>query len=221
MECKDCTKRSSCDPCGSRKKECCGNPCAAFSIKLAPNSTSKLNFSFNGQTKLFDFRDIAYQNQTDTTVSVDVDKRALIHNAERHIDTISAMELGSILHLADIGDINADGITQGSMLTYKKDSNCSEGCVGINNTWEVWNKNDNLTDSLANIYGSDKDGNLQALNAPANTNQHYQLSWAAGDKIKWKQPTEVATAPVDKDGKVYRLYLDPTTKEIVVVKEDK
>ena len=50
--------------------------------------------------------------------------------------------------------------------------------------------------------------------------QFYLLTWAGQNKASWKQPTVAASAPVDSDGKVWRLYVDPNTHELLIVKEN-
>lgn len=179
-----------------------------------------LRFNFGGKSVDYDFTSVVKAAETDTSLRLDIANRGLVYNAERHTDSFSASELGSILHVADIGDVDISGVTHNSLFVYKKDSDCGEGCEGIDNSWIAWNSSDNLAESLDTIMGFDADGNPKALNHPDKTTQFYQLSWAGADKVKWTQPTVVATAPVDSDNKKWALYLDPETHEIVVVKEN-
>ena len=69
------------------------------------------------------------------------------------------------------------------------------------------------------IMGSDNDGEVKSLMPPANSSQHYFLGWAGQNKASWVQPKIAAAAPVDSDGKKWRLYIDPATYEPVIVKE--
>lgn len=179
-----------------------------------------LRFNFGGKSVDYDFTPVVKSAETDTSIILDTVNRNLVFNAEKHIDTISARELGRIFHIADFGDVDITGVTDNSLFVYQKNSDCGEGCEGINNSWVAWNSNEHLVESLATVMGFNEDGAPQTLNHPDKTTQYYQLSWAGADKVKWTQPVVVATAPVDSDGKKWALYLDPETKQIVIVKED-
>lgn len=69
--------------------------------------------------------------------------------------------------------------------------------------------------------GFDAGGKPHALNHPVHTNQYYQLGWNSANKVSWSQPVEVASTDTikDSDGKVWRLYVNPTTKQLCYVKE--
>lgn len=215
--CGDC-----CDPCAQK---CCSDPCGCptqiLSIDTVHSDTPYwLRFNFGGKSIDYDFTSVVKSAETDTNVRLDIANRALIYNAERHIDSFSASELGSILHIADIGDVDISGVTDNSLFVYQKNSDCGEGCEGINNSWVAWNSNEHLVDSVETLMGFDSDGKPQTLNHPVDTNQYYQLGWNGADKLSFSQPVEVSTPPVDSDGKVWRLYVDPNTRQLVVVKED-
>ena len=231
MSCSSCNMRPVVD-CGDQCNKSCGcnggcNGCCGkpiLDIDEMPDSVSILRFNMNGLSTWYDFGNLVYQTQTDTNLKINLQKRALIYEAERHTDSILHNELGSILHIADLGDVDITGVTDNSLFVYQKDSDCGEGCEGINNSWIAWNASDNLTDSLKTVMGFDDADKPRALDAPENADQHYTLTWSAADKVKWTQPAVATTAPsVTEDGVeyVYRLYLDQTTKEIVAVKEKK
>ena len=220
MKCNNCCNK--CNPC--RKKCCepvCGCPTQILGITTVHDDTPYwLRFNLGGKSTDYDFTSVVKAAETDTSMRLDVAGRNLTYNAERHIDSFSASELGSILHIADIGDVDITGVTDNSLFVYQKDSDCGEGCEGINNSWVAWNEKDHLVDSVDTLMGFDGDGKPQTLNHPINTNEYYQLGWNGANKISFSQPTVVATAPVDGDGKVWRLYVDPNTKQLVVVKEN-
>lgn len=214
--CGDC-----CDPCAQK---CCSDPCGCPTQILGIDTVHSdtpywLRFNFGGKSIDYDFTSVVKSAETDTNLRLDIVNRALIYNAERHIDSFSASELGSILHIADIGDVDISGVTDNSLFVYQKNSDCGEGCEGINNSWVAWNSNEHLVDSVETLMGFDSDGKPQTLNHPVNTNQYYQLGWNGADKLSFSQPVEVSTPPVDSDGYSYQLYLDPTTKQLVFVKK--
>lgn len=205
--------------CNCNKPQCgCGKP--ILDINEMPDDIATLRFNVNGVSALYDYGNMIRQTQTDTNISADSIKRVLKYMAERHTDTISAKELGSILHLADIADVDITDVQDNSILVYKKNSDCAQGCIGLNNAWQGWNSEEHLDDTVRTIMGFTDDNAPVALQAPANTNQHYILGWNAENKVSFTQPDVVTTAPTDAGGKKWALYLDPITKEIVVVKEN-
>lgn len=166
-----------------------------------------------------DFYSVVKAGETDTSLSVDLTARNLVYNAERHTNTISATTLGGMLHLADIGDVDATTIKDNAILVYRKDADCSENCDGKNG-WVGLDPSEEGDSSLDYVMGSDADGKVKSLMPPANSSQFYYMTWAGQNKASWKQPTVAASAPTDGDGKVWRLYVDPTTHELIVVKEN-
>lgn len=203
--------------CGKKCKNTCGCSEPVFSIEAMPDDPSLLRFNVNGKSVWYDFEPVVADAQTCTTLTVDVVNRVLNYHGECGDYTISANELGNILHLADIGDVDANSIDEYGILNYRKDSNCGEGCEGISNGWVSTNPVDVAGESLDYILGADSKGALKSLLPPTNSNKFAYLTWAAQDKAMWKTPTEVAVVP-QKDGYKYPLYLDPNTGEIVVVK---
>ena len=141
------------------------------------------------------------------------------YNAECQNNDITAAELGAIFHLADIGDVDATTLKDNAILVYRKDANCGENCDGKNG-WIAVDPSEEGDTSLDYIMGSDNDGEVKSLMPPANSSQHYFLGWAGQNKASWVQPKIAAAAPVDSDGKKWRLYIDPATYEPVIVKED-
>jgi len=206
-----------------REKKKCANPCSCaepvFSIEELSTDPSTLKFNVNGKTIWYDFDSVVKNSETCTTLNADSVNRALNYNGECGENSITARELGGILHLADIGDVDADSIGDNGILVYQKNADCGEGCEGINNGWVSKNPIDEGTTSLDYILGSDSEGRMKSLMPPSDSSTFSYLTWAAQDKAMWKKPSVVATAPVDSDGKKWRLYVDPNTYELVIVKE--
>lgn len=181
-----------------------------------------LRYNFGGKSVDYDYTSLVKFAETDTSVRLDIPNRTFIVNAEKHTDSFTAAEIGSIMHIADIGDVDISGVMNNSLFVYKKDSDCGEGCEGINNSWTAWNSNDdaNLVESFSTVMGFDANGNPKALNRPNDTTKYYQLTWAGANKVKWTTPTVVANAPVDSDNKKWAVYVDPQTMALVIVKEN-
>lgn len=212
-----------CQDCCSCKKPKCGCAKRVLDIDEMPDTVSILRFNYDGLSTWYDFGNMIYQTQTDTSVSVDAINRVLKHMAERHIDTISARELGSILHVADLGDVDITNVEHNSLFVYQKNNNCAAGCQGINNRWIAWSKDqgNNSVTNMRNIMGFASDGAPKALLPPANTSQFYYLVWDKNNEAKWKQPIKVVErSTLVRNGKILKVYADPDTKELVYVEEN-
>lgn len=216
-------------PCGCGKHDCdscakkCKNPCGCaepvFSVEAMPDDPATLRFNVNGKSVWYDFEPVVRAGETCTTLSIDVLSRTLNYHGECNDSILSAQELGSILHLADLGDVDANSIKDNGILNYRKDADCGEGCEGISDGWVSTSPIDVGGTSLDYILGSDADGKMVSLMPPTDTTTFSYLAWAAQNKAKWVKPTVVSTPPV-KDGKVAQLYLDENTGEIVIVRRD-
>ncbi len=211
--------------CNKCKQESCGceNSCPILDVDTMPDSVSILRFNINGVSSWYDFGNMIYQTQTDTKISADTLNRVLKYMAERHTDTISAKELGSILHIADLGDVDISGVTNNSLFVYQKKSDCAHGCEGIDNSWIAWNAKDHLNDNMETVMGFDSEDRPVSLRAPANTNQYYTLGWNADRKVGYHQPQErqlnTLVKNIDGDNYAYRAYIDPETFELCYVRE--
>lgn len=202
----------------------CKNPCGCaepvFSIEPLSEDPTVLRFNVNGKSVYYDFSSLVKNAETCTTLSADKVARVLKYIGECGETTITAKELGAILHLSDIGDINSDSIDDNGILNFRKDADCGEGCEGINNGWVATNPIDVAKTSVDYLLGTDADGKLNSLLPPSSTNKFAYLTWAGKNKAVWKTITEVSAAPVAEDGKVCRLYLDEKSGEIVMVREN-
>ena len=183
-----------------------------------PDDPTVLRFNINGKSVWYDFEPTVKAGETCTTLGVDAVNRVLYYHGECGDQSITAKELGSILHLGDLGDVDATTIGDNGILNYRKDSDCPEGCEGTGDGWVSSNPIEIAGESLDYILGSDSDGKMKSLIPPTDTTTFSYLAWAAQDKAKWVKPTQVAAIPNDGTYQ-YPLYLDPATGEIVVYKE--
>lgn len=211
MTCNNCN-----NPC---KKEICGCAEPVFDIAALDTDPTTLRFNVNGKSVWYDFEPVVKAGETCTTLNIDAVNRTLNYHGECSDQTISAKELGSILHLGDLGDVDESSITDNGILNYRKSGECPEGCEGETDGWKSTNAVDVATTSMDYILGTDADGKMISLMPPTDTTTFSYLAWKAADKIGWAKPTVVATPPV-KDGKVAQLYLDENTGEIVIVRKD-
>lgn len=214
MICNECNNDCHC------KKECkdpCGCAEPVFSQEAMPDDPTIIRTNVNGKSVWYDYDSLVRAGETATTMTVDAVQRTLNHHGEKSDQTISAKELGAILHLADLEDVDANSIGNYGILNYRKNTNCPEGCEGTNNKWRADNPIDLPSESLDYILGSDSEGRLESLAPPANSNKFSYLAWAGADKMKYVTPREAASIPNDGTYE-YPVYLDPDTRELVVVK---
>lgn len=207
-----------CNECSKCPKTPCRDALPVIGIEEMPNNIATLKYNFDGVTTFYDYTSMIKQTETDTSLRAKSTDRTLIYTAERHTDTISSKELGSIFHLTDLGDVDGSGLDSGSMLVYHKDNNCSQGCEGISNSWVVWNPDENQTDSLTYLMGYDGNNTAYTLSTPAHSNQYYQLGWNASHKVSYSQPTETTVSAVTNNNKVLILVMDPNTKQVLSLK---
>lgn len=212
--CEPCQKCGA-TPCGCNKcqKETCACPEPVLGIDRVADKPATYRFNDNGLTTIWDFQPGIYDGQTDTSLVTDVIARLLRFSAERHTDTITAEELGAILHLNDLGDVSTKGAEDGAMMVYKKSDTCPAGCIGTNNVWEPWNALDEQQTSAAYGYGFDTNGQPVSLQQPANPNQYYNLGWNGKNQLSYAQPAEESAPIVDGDGYAYQMYINPNTKQ--------
>lgn len=218
-----CGHCGQCQPkCGCEKKcpKPCGCPEQILSIEADTTRPAYLRFNLGGRSVWYDFTSVVRNTETCTSLKPNITSRSLIYDSECGRQEITARELGSILHLADIGDIDETTIGDNAILVYKKDADCGENCDGKNG-WIGLNPTEAGDTSLDYIMGSDADGEVKSLMPPANSTKFSYLAWAGNDKAKWTTITPVLSAPTDPEtGKVWQVYVDPTSGALVYVEKD-
>lgn len=204
--------------CNSCNKPSCGCPEPILDIDRVQGTPATYRFNINGKTVTKNFQPGILEGQTDTSLIVDIINRLLQFSAERHTDSITAEQLGSILHLNDLGDVSTKGADNGAMMVYKKSDICPAGCFGTNNVWEPWNALDEQVSSAAYAFGFNADGLPVSIQQPANPSQYYNLSWNGANQLSYAQVVEASELRLDSDGYAYQQYVDPNTKEPYYVK---
>lgn len=208
------------------KKHCespCGCPEPVFSIEAMADDPTVLRFNVNGKSVWYDFEPVVKAGETCTTLNADAVNRTLNYHGECSDQTIAAKELGSILHLGDLGDVDENSIKDNGILNYRKATDCGEGCESAaGDGWVSSNALDDdvATTSLEYILGTDAEGKMMSLMPPTDTATHSILTWAGAGKAKWAKPIVAASVPVDSNGKAWRLYIDPSTYALTIVKEN-
>lgn len=212
------------NPCGSSEKQCgpckkksCACPEPFLDVDKVQGKTAVYRVNDNGKTAELDLLPGIQEGQTDTSLVADVVNRILQYSAERHTDSITAQELGAILHLNDLGDVSTKGAENGSTLVYKKTNTCGQGCVGTGNEWVPWNAldEDSQVQSMAYPSGYDGEGNPVVLQQPASPSKQYLVAWDGANQVSYVSPAVEVTAPPAVGGPV---YFDETTGQLVYVR---
>lgn len=219
--CEPCHKCHEAQPCGACNKcheSTCACPEPILGISKVADKLATYRFNINGKTTVWSFEDGIVEAQTDTSLVADVVERLLRFSAERHTDTITASELGALLHLNDLGDVSTKGAENGAMMVYKKNDVCPAGCYGSNNIWEPWNALDEPVSSAAYAYGFDANGMPVSLQQPRYPSQYYNLAWNGANQLSYQQYQEQSAPIPDSNGYAYQMYVNPTTKSPYYVK---
>ena len=217
-----CGHCGACQPkCGCENKcpKRCGCPESILSIEADSEDPAYLRFNLGGRSVWYDFGPVVKAAETCTHLSIDLPSRSLIYDGECGREVITARQLGSILHLADIGDVDASSVKDNALLVYRKDADCGENCDGRNG-WIGIDPSEESDTELDYILGSDEDGKVKSLQPPVDQSTTSYLQWEAGGKAKWGTIPIRTSPPIDPStNSTYRLYLDKTTGEIVAVME--
>ena len=177
-----------------------------------------VKFNLDGHTEFFDFSEIVANTETDTFLRVDKVSRILKYLAEGHTNNISAKDLGSILHLGDLGDVDMGEVEQNSLLVYQKNSECGQGCDEISNQWIAWNASDpnNLEDGAQMVMGFNENDSPVSIQPPVQSSQYHLAGWRGSDKFGYMQPKQLATGagPTTDGTYAHLLFENPTTHQL-------
>lgn len=216
-----CGTCNQCDKCYSNPCKCkksCAYPEPFIDLDEVPNKPAVYRVNDNGKTAIWDMRNGIKNGQTDTSLVVDIINRLLQYSAERHTDTITAQELGAILHLTDLGDVSTKGAENGAMMVYKQSDNCPAGCYGTGNIWEPFNALDEQVGSLSYVFGFNIDGVPATLQQPANANWFYNYGWNGNKQMSFHTPPYESAPILDDEGYDYQLHMNPRTGETYYTK---
>lgn len=119
-----------CDPCNPCQPACYG---CQFSILVDPYDSNYWTVNFNGcVTKV----KVPPASETCTTLSIDVSNATLNYVGECGTSTITGEQLGSIINLDDLRDVDASNPEPCSLLVYNPNCNlCPDDCNAIGATW--------------------------------------------------------------------------------------
>lgn len=204
----------------------CGNPCNgcgpahydhSFSITASPFDPTTWNVHYCG--KMFPVK-IPQIAETDTTLSTNYSNATLNYNSERHVDTTTGAQLGALINVGDLRDVEADYDTDAMCyeLVYHKYGECGEGCQSVENRWTTFSidSQNALANQLKYVRGANVYGCPQFLDVPSNTSQYWLAGWRGNGQFGYMQPRSVTQLPTTTDGTPIAVSQDPATKEPIV-----
>lgn len=155
---------SYCNECGNDPcKETCGGGCKParyscdFQIMQNPFDESIWNVTICGATTKVK---IPKLNETDTKLSVDFSSKSLIYNAEKHTDIITGDQLGSIINLGELRDVDVSNADSCDMLIYDPGCvDCGDGCKPKPAMWKRYH----IPDAGDCVLEVDDDGYYKVL----------------------------------------------------------
>lgn len=127
-----------CDYCNNKNNPCgrCSSSAhygCDFDIMANPYDPSIWNVRINGATTRVKIPKIA---EADTKLSTSYTASSLIYNAEKHTDTITGSQLGSLINLEDLRDLDVSDSDSCDLLVYNPYcSECGDGCKPKNARW--------------------------------------------------------------------------------------
>lgn len=132
MTCNKCNN----DPCGCGECRPARYSCGDFQIMANPFDASVWNVTINGATTRVK---IPKLNETDTKLSTSFTNKALIYNAEKHIDTITGDQLGALINMEDLRDVDAVNADSCDLMVYNPYCDeCGDGCKPKNPRWKAY-----------------------------------------------------------------------------------
>ena len=212
--CHSCNK--GCEACAPAKYSEC-----LFDIQVNPYNDQEWIATLNGLSSRFTAPKLA---ETDTKLSTNYSNPSLNYAAERHTDIITGQQLGDIIELGDLRDVNFDPDFTGicSELVYKKYQDCGEGCTSPADQWTGFNINSDgaKQNGIRYVRGANVYGCPSYLDVPPTENEYWFGMWRPSDAgqgitFGYHQPTVVETLPKNALGQTLVMSLDPTTKKPV------
>lgn len=160
------------------------------------------------------------QDETDTRLSTNYSNATLNYQAEKHTDILTGTQLGSLINLDNLRNVDADYDTNSMCyeLIYHKYGDCGEGCQSIEDKWSTFSIDDteSLKTGINYVRGANVYGCPEYLIPPTNTNQYWFQGWRPNNKNGYFQPATVEKLPTDALGNYYVMSQDPNTKQPVV-----
>lgn len=148
-------------------------------------------------------------NETDTKLSTNYSNGTLIYNAERHTDIITGEQLGDIINLDYLRNVDINPSLDGHCyeLIYRKWAECGDGCRSAADKWVNFNINSEgaLKCGIRYVRGANQYGCPVYLDVPTKVDEYWFGMWrpsSHGDcwEFGYVQPEPVTELPKDENG---------------------
>lgn len=162
--------------------------------------------------------------ETDTKLSLDVSGATLNYAAERHTDIITGKQLGSIINLPDLRDVNFDYDFDAmcAEFIYHKYGDCGDGCQSLENAWNLFSIDQDgaKQNQLRYVRGANAYGCPVFLDVPPTLDEYWYAGWRQdGDGNKqfgYYQAAQRPELPTDANGDYLIGSQDPVTKQPII-----
>lgn len=158
--------------------------------------------------------------ETDTKLSTNYSNATLNYTAEKHQDILTGTQLGSLVTVGDLRDVEADYNFDAhcAELIYHRYGNCGSGCKSVEDRWSTFTiESENALQTGINyVRGCGAYGCPEYLTPPTNTGTYWMAGWRGNGQFGYYQPQQVTDLPQDAKGDMIVLSQDPTTKRTLV-----
>lgn len=207
MKCNSCNINDCCGGCKPAKYGCNFND-----IQVDPYDASKWKIIINGTPYTVN---VPGFNETDTILSTDYSSAVLNYKAEKHTDKVTGEQLGDIINLGDLRDVEFDPSIEGNCyeLIYRKFSECGDGCRSAADKWMNFSalEKDSRFKAIRYVRGANIYGCPTYLEVPTNEDIYWFGMWNPNeDGFTWVNP-EQGELPRDDKGNPIVMSVDPNT----------
>lgn len=165
--------------------------------------------------------------ETDTKLSTDYSSATLNYAAEKHTDQITGSQLGGLINLPDLRDVNIDydfNAMCGEFI-YHKYGECGDGCKSLEDAWNIFTIDSDgaKQNQIQYMRGANAYGCPVFLDVPSNQNQYWFAGWRPNGQFGYYQATpqpningdvlwignngQVNSSPMSNaSGKIYNTY---------------
>lgn len=219
-----CNKCNDCNDCNPCKKKCGCGPAqfrCDFDINVSPYDPSTWMVTICGATKKVK---APCCPDIDTYLTANYSNGTLIYKSEYHEDVITGPQLGDIINLEDLRDVDINKGLDGHCyeLIYRKWAECGDGCRSAADKWENFNINTDgaLRNGIKYVRGANEFGCPVYLDVPPTTNEYWWGMWRPNDtgtglEFGYIQPEKVDSLPKDENGNSLVLSQTPEGKPII------
>lgn len=191
---------------------CCGDGCKPakygcdFDIQASPYNKDEWVVTQGGMSHKVRIPKI---NETETSLGVNPSNSTLNYHGEKDTNTITGEQLGDIIKLEDLKDVDFDPEFTGtcSELIYRKFADCGEGCQSPADSWSGFNVNTDgiKKDAIRFVRGANVYGCPEYLDVPENLDEFWYAGWKRDGESRqfgYYQAEPVDTLPINEKGNV-------------------